>query len=102
MKYGTRLCLFCKKPFEATTKAHRYCSKQHANADARGCVYKEPVAPVVKAVEKPKEQAKPVEYRLPGGMTDAEREAYRAQVAEQVRRGRSTVHAFTTGRSWLI
>jgi len=102
VKYGTRLCLFCKKPFEATTKTHRYCSKQHANADARGGVYSEPVAAVVKAVETPKEQPKLVEYRLPGGMTDDELQAYRAQVSERVRCGMSKVHAYSVGKSWMV
>jgi len=100
--YGIRDCLYCKEPFQATTKAHRYCSKAHANADARGSVYTKPAVPVVKAVETPKEPPKPVEYRLPGGMTDAELQAYRAQIAEQVRRGRSTVYAYSVGRNWTV
>ena len=101
MKYGMRLCAYCKKSFEATTKTHRYCSKSHANADARGALF---MPEPVKAVEpkKPVERPTIADYRLPGGMTDDEREAFRAQTAENVRRGRSTVHAFTTGRSWLL
>jgi hypothetical protein len=101
-KYGTRNCLYCKMQFQATTKAHRYCSKAHANAVAQGCVYTKPAAPTVKTVEAANQKPKPIEYRLPGGMTDDELQAYRAQVAERVRCGMNRVHAYTVGKSWLV